>query len=51
MDRVAEAIAARDDPGGIILIYEWLEAQLEARRRRQRTIDSVTARLAKKRAG
>jgi hypothetical protein len=51
LDTVAGVIAASEDPSGPILIYEWLEAQLEARRRRQNTMDSVAARLARKRAG
>lgn len=50
LDMVAEEIAARDDTAGPILLYEWLEAQLEARHRRQRTMDSVTARLSRMRA-
>jgi hypothetical protein len=50
MDMVAEEIACREDTAGPILLYEWLEAQLKARHRRQRTMDSVTARLARMRA-
>lgn len=48
LDRVAEEIAVSDSAPGLLLIYEWLEAQLEARRRRQNTMDSVAARLAQR---
>lgn len=46
LDRVAEAIAAREKPGDIILIYEWLEAQIEARQKRDATIARARKRAA-----
>lgn len=50
MDRVAEAIDANPNGQSLIPLYEWFEEQLEARRRRQTTMDSVRERLAKRRA-
>jgi hypothetical protein len=46
LDRIAQAIAARDEPGDIILLYEWLEAQIEARQKRDATIDRARNRAA-----
>ena len=50
MDRVAEEIEANPDGEKYLPLYEWFEEQLEARKRRQSTMDSVMARLAKRRA-
>lgn len=48
LDRVAEEIAAHEDGRLVLPIYQRLEEQLEIRRRRQSTMDSVMARLARK---
>ncbi|SIQ75256.1 hypothetical protein SAMN05880590_1076 [Rhizobium sp. RU35A] len=51
MDRVAEEIEANRNGASLLPLYEWFEQQLEARRRRQSTMNSVKARLARKRGG
>lgn len=48
LDRVAEEIAVHEDGKFLLPIYLRLEEQLELRRRRQSTMDSVMARLQKK---
>jgi hypothetical protein len=50
LDRVAIEIAENKDAGCLVVLYEWLEKQLEARRQRQSTMASVMARAAKSRA-
>jgi len=48
LDRIAAEIAAHEPGKCLLPIYQWLEEQLETRRRRQSTMDSVMARLQKK---
>jgi hypothetical protein len=50
LDRVALAITHSKNGTIYIVLYEWLEKQLEARRQRQSTMDSVMARAARRRA-
>jgi hypothetical protein len=47
LDRVALEIAENDQAECLIPLYEWLEAQLEARRGRDDTMARVRARLAR----
>lgn len=50
LDIVAEGIERTPNGKVLLPIYQWLEEQLETRRRQQSTMDSVKARLEKRRA-
>lgn len=46
LDRVAIAIHHSTNKSAILPIYEWLERQLEAKRRERKSLDSAMARVA-----
>lgn len=46
LDRIAEEIAAHDLGKCLIPLFEWLEDQLEIRRRRDSTLERVRQRVA-----
>lgn len=46
LDMIAEEITAGPPHAGLVLWYEWLEAQIEARQKRDATIDRARKRAA-----
>lgn len=46
LDRIAEEIAAHDLGKCLIPLFEWLEDQLEIRKRRASTLERIRSRLA-----
>lgn len=46
LDRVALAITANPDGPELLPLYEWLERQLEMKKRQKSTMASVLARVA-----